>query len=130
MNRNAYVLLLLTTLFWGGNAVAGKLAVGHVSPMLLTSARWTFALIILVAIGWRQFRADWPLLIGGLADKAKASAELPILDQVRAFPTTIFLNERNEVVQVHSGFVGPAGRGDHLEQQRAFEAIIDELLAE
>ena len=35
-HRNAYVLLLLTTLFWGGNAVAGKLAVGHVSPMLLT----------------------------------------------------------------------------------------------
>lgn len=62
MNRNAYVLLLLTTLMWGGNAVAGKLAVGHVSPMLLTSARWTFALIILVAIGWRQFRADWPLI--------------------------------------------------------------------
>ena len=61
MNRNAYVLLLLTTLFWGGNAVAGKLAVGHVSPMLLTSARWTLALVILVAIGWRQFRDDWPL---------------------------------------------------------------------
>jgi thiol-disulfide isomerase/thioredoxin len=77
-----------------------------------------------------RFGADWPLLIGGLADKSKASAELPILDQVRAFPTTIFLNERNEVVRVHSGFVGPAGRGDHLEQQRAFETIIDELLAE
>lgn len=77
-----------------------------------------------------RFNADWPLLIGGLADKAKASAELPILDQVRAFPTTIFLNERNEVVRVHSGFVGLAGRGDHLKQQRAFETIIDELLAE
>ena len=38
MHRTAYLLLLLTTLFWGGNAVAGKLAVGHVSPMLLTAA--------------------------------------------------------------------------------------------
>jgi len=62
MNRHAYVLLLLTTLFWGGNAVAGKLAVGHVSPMLLTSARWTIALVILLAIGWRQLREDWPLI--------------------------------------------------------------------
>lgn len=59
-NRRAYVLLLLTTLFWGGNAVAGKLAVGHISPMLLTSARWGLALIILCAIGWPRLSADWP----------------------------------------------------------------------
>jgi drug/metabolite transporter (DMT)-like permease len=60
MHKTAYSLLLLTTLFWGGNAVAGKLAVGHVSPMLLTTARWGFALVILCAIGWPRFAADWP----------------------------------------------------------------------
>jgi drug/metabolite transporter (DMT)-like permease len=59
MTRNAYVLLLLTTLFWGGNAVAGKLAVGHISPMLLTTARWTFALAILYALGSGRLAADW-----------------------------------------------------------------------
>lgn len=59
MPRNAYVLLLLTALFWGGNAVAGKLAVGHVSPMALTTLRWVFGLAMLLAIGWRQFVADW-----------------------------------------------------------------------
>ena len=59
MNRNAYILLLLTTLFWGGNAVAGKLAIGHVSPMLLTAARWVFAFVLLLAIGWRQLARDW-----------------------------------------------------------------------
>jgi drug/metabolite transporter (DMT)-like permease len=59
-NRKAYVLLLLTTLFWGGNAVAGKLAVGHVSPMLLTTARWGLALVILCIIGWPRLKADWP----------------------------------------------------------------------
>jgi len=62
MDLRAYLLLLVTTLSWGGNAVAGKLAVGHISPMLLTSARWTFALAILVAIGWRQLRDDLPAL--------------------------------------------------------------------
>ena len=60
MHKNAYLLLFLTTLFWGGNAIAGKLAVGHVSPMLLTTARWGFALTILCAIGWPRFMADWP----------------------------------------------------------------------
>lgn len=58
MHRTAYTLLLLTTLFWGGNAVAGKLAVGHVSPMLLTTARWGLALAVLCLIGWPRLVAD------------------------------------------------------------------------
>lgn len=62
MQLAAYGLLFLSTLFWGGNGVAGKLAVGHVSPMLLTAARWGFACLILLALGWRQLPADWPRL--------------------------------------------------------------------
>jgi len=61
-DRDAYVLLLLTTLFWGGNAVAGKLAVGHVSPMLLTTARWSLACIVLAAFGWPRLKADWAVV--------------------------------------------------------------------
>ena len=61
-HRNAYALLLLTTLFWGGNAVAGKLAVGHVSPILLTAARWGFALMILLAVGRKRLVKDWPVI--------------------------------------------------------------------
>ncbi len=59
-SRNAYILLLLTALFWGGNAVAGKLAIGHISPMVLTAARWGFAFLVLLAIGWPKLRQDWP----------------------------------------------------------------------
>jgi drug/metabolite transporter (DMT)-like permease len=62
MFRNAYVLLILTTLFWGGNTIAGKLAVGHISPMILTTIRWAIAVVILLAIGLPQFRRDWPLV--------------------------------------------------------------------
>lgn len=58
-NGRAYAFLLSTMLFWGGNAIAGKLAVGHVSPMLLTMARWGFAFVILLAIGWPRLKADW-----------------------------------------------------------------------
>jgi len=60
MHKSAYAILLLTTLFWGGNAVAGKLAVGHISPMLLTTARWGFAFLIISVIGWPRLKADWP----------------------------------------------------------------------
>ena len=36
----AYGLLILTTFFWGANAVLAKLAVGEISPMALVSMRW------------------------------------------------------------------------------------------
>lgn len=62
MNRQAYTLLTLTALFWAGNAVVGKLAIGHVSPIMLTFLRWTFAAMLIAAIGWRNFRRDWPVI--------------------------------------------------------------------
>jgi drug/metabolite transporter (DMT)-like permease len=62
MFRNAYLLLILTTLFWAGNAVAGKLAVGHVSPMALTTLRWGLATVVMLAIGLPRLRRDWPVV--------------------------------------------------------------------
>lgn len=62
MYKNAYALLLFATLLWGANAVAGKLAVGHISPMLLTTIRWTVATAIMLAIGLPQLRREWPLI--------------------------------------------------------------------
>ena len=56
MILRAYVLLTITALLWG--AVAGKLAVGHISPMLLTSVRWGTALAILLAFTLPQLRRD------------------------------------------------------------------------
>ena len=67
----AYLFLIITSLSWGGNAVAGKLAVGHISPMVLTSIRWGMALAILLTFALPQvrrdikiIRANLPLLIG------------------------------------------------------------------
>jgi drug/metabolite transporter (DMT)-like permease len=60
MHRAAYLFLLSTMLLWGGNSVAGKLAVGHVSPMTLVFLRWVMAVLILLPIGWRALREDWP----------------------------------------------------------------------
>jgi drug/metabolite transporter (DMT)-like permease len=67
MHRNAYLLLLLTMLFWGGNAVAGKLAVGHISPMLLTTVRWGLAVVLLVPFATGRLRAEWPTVRPRLA---------------------------------------------------------------
>ncbi|WP_454746789.1 DMT family transporter [Ciceribacter selenitireducens] len=62
MLRRAYFFLTVATLFWGGNTVVGKLAVGHVSPMVLNFSRWTIALLIISAISVPQLKKDWPKL--------------------------------------------------------------------
>ncbi len=58
----AYFFLLTTALIWGGNAVAGKMAVGHASPFMLTLLRWIIALALIVAISVPQIRKDWPVI--------------------------------------------------------------------
>lgn len=60
--KRAYVLLLITAMAWGGNAVAGKLAVGHISPLLLTFFRWSLALAAIVLISVPQLKRDWPAI--------------------------------------------------------------------
>ncbi|MBP1846298.1 drug/metabolite transporter (DMT)-like permease [Rhizobium petrolearium] len=62
MHKKAYLALVIATLCWGGNAVAGKLAVGHVSPMTLTFWRWFIATVIIFAISAPQLRKDWPVV--------------------------------------------------------------------
>jgi drug/metabolite transporter (DMT)-like permease len=60
LNRKAYAYLSITSLFWGANSVAGKIAVGHVSPMMLTTLRWVVALCVILAFMSPQIRRDWP----------------------------------------------------------------------
>ncbi len=62
MAARAYVYLTITTAGWGGNAVAGKLAVGHVSPAMLTSLRWAIALLIILPFAWPHLRREWPVI--------------------------------------------------------------------
>lgn len=49
-------------MIWAGNAVAGKLAAGHVSPMLLTLLRWVCAVVVIVPLAWRNLRRDWGVI--------------------------------------------------------------------
>ena len=62
MRANPYTLLTLTTLFWAGNAIAGKLAAGDISPVALTFARWFFACIAFYFFARPHLKADWPAI--------------------------------------------------------------------
>lgn len=46
------ILLLLTSLLWGGNFVVGKFLVGHASSLTLTNLRWIIAVVCLLPVVW------------------------------------------------------------------------------
>jgi drug/metabolite transporter (DMT)-like permease len=90
MFRNAYLLLILTTLFWGGNAVAGKLAVGHLSPMALTTLRWTLATAIMLTIGMPRLRQDWPVINAALYSALHHTSAINVSIEQAAMPMLVF----------------------------------------
>jgi drug/metabolite transporter (DMT)-like permease len=61
--RRPYVVLAATAIMWAGNAIAGRLSVGEISPMALTGLRWLIALAALAAVAGPQIRAEAPALL-------------------------------------------------------------------
>ncbi|GLK82125.1 DMT family transporter [Ancylobacter defluvii] len=59
-----YLLLSLTSLFWAGNIVLGRLAAGHVPPIGLAFLRWVIASAILIPFAWPHIRREAPMLRG------------------------------------------------------------------
>jgi drug/metabolite transporter (DMT)-like permease len=59
----AYLLLVFTTLVWGANAVAARLAVGEISPMVLTFARWIVCCSALGLSARQEIAAHWRTLV-------------------------------------------------------------------
>jgi drug/metabolite transporter (DMT)-like permease len=55
-----YLLLTLTVLFWSGNWVIGRAAVGSVPPVALAFWRWSLAVLFMLPLALPQMRRDWP----------------------------------------------------------------------
>ena len=54
-NKLAYLLLILTTLFWSGNFIVGKAAsIYQIPPFSLNFYRWLFAFIILLPFTFKE----------------------------------------------------------------------------
>jgi len=59
---NAIFLLMATTLLWGGNTVAGRLAAGEVSPMVVVFLRWIIVASLMLPALWPRIRTEWPVI--------------------------------------------------------------------
>jgi len=63
----------------------------------------------------QHYDIEYTTLIAGISDKDEAAKKLPMLQNIVAFPTTIFVDRKGNVRKIHTGYSGPA-TGDHYIQ--------------
>ena len=51
---------------------------------------------------------DWPFLLGGYANKSETGEILSFIDKIYSYPTLIMVNKENKIIDIHTGFYGPA----------------------
>ncbi len=77
-----------------------------------------------------KLNVPYDFVIAGTNDKKKAAETLPMLNQVLAFPTTIFIGRDGKVKTIRTGFEGP-GTGIYYDQfKQRFNELVNELLNE
>jgi drug/metabolite transporter (DMT)-like permease len=55
LNITTIFYLITATALWAGNAIAGRVLVGSISPITLSAVRWGLAALLLLPLGWRVF---------------------------------------------------------------------------
>ena len=59
----AFILLIFTMLFWGGNAVIARSFYMDIPPVSLAFWRWSMATLIVLSFAWKYLRRDWRLIV-------------------------------------------------------------------
>jgi thiol-disulfide isomerase/thioredoxin len=77
-----------------------------------------------------RFGMNYPVLLAGTnSDEATAKA-LPMLNKVMSYPTTIFIDKKGKVREIHTGFSGP-GTGEYYDQfVEEFNGLISKMISE
>jgi len=75
-----------------------------------------------------KFDIQYDQVIAGTPDKQLVAKSLPALSNFLSFPTTIIINKKGEVAQIHTGYSGPATGKYYTEFVKEFNQEIDELL--
>lgn len=77
-----------------------------------------------------RFDMTYPVLLAGTNTNEATAKALPMLNKVMSYPTTIILDKKGKVRQIHTGFSGP-GTGVYYDQYvEDFNALLDKLIAE
>ena len=127
--RTAYVLLVVTTLFWAFNFIAAKWIKDDIGPFALAFWRWFTALVLLAPFAWRRVIAEWPairshwksLLIMGAFSSGMNSGFAYLSVQHTSIVNISLLNSMTPVFIL---LVAVAMVGEKLTLLRAFGAAV------
>ena len=74
----------------------------------------------------------YPMLITGVAagDDKKTEKTLPQLTSIKSFPTSIFIDKKGNVSEIHTEFYGPGSGEYYIESKNKFYETIKRLLKE
>lgn len=78
----------------------------------------------------KRHGVDYPLLIAGVASKESVAAAFPVIEQIRAYPTTVFIDAKGNVRAVYTGYSGPATGEDHAKLKADFNRVVRSMLDE
>ena len=68
----------------------------------------------------KRHKINYPILLAGGNDKDEATKVLGFIDNLKSYPTTVFLDRDHNVIKINTGFSGP-GTGKH------YTTLVDEL---
>lgn len=73
---------------------------------------------------------EYTLLYGGKSSSKNAEEAFPMLTKVMSFPTAIYLDRKNEVKKIYTGFYGPGTGEYYIEYTQNTDNYISSLLAD
>jgi glutathione peroxidase-family protein len=76
----------------------------------------------------KRLNLNYTFLIGGQANKALASENFSMLNQIISYPTAVFLDKNGNVAKIHTGFNGPGTGEIYFEYIKETEELIKNLL--
>lgn len=56
---NPWLLIALSCVFWAGNTIAARMAIGEISPMVMVTGRWALSCLLLLLVARRQLAQAW-----------------------------------------------------------------------
>jgi drug/metabolite transporter (DMT)-like permease len=120
--------LVMPPLMWAGNAVVGRLLVGHLPPVFMNALRWALVAVLLAPLARRvwqqgpQVRARWPYLalVGALGVGSYNALQYLALQTSSPLNVTLIASSMPVWMMV----VGAVGHGQRITRRQAVGAML------
>jgi thiol-disulfide isomerase/thioredoxin len=77
----------------------------------------------------KRLNVKYPILLAGVVGKEEVMNKIKGLQNFSSYPTSIYINKRGEVIEVYTGFSGPATGEEYEKFKKDFYRTIDKMSA-